>query len=125
MLLLLIDETPIRRVPKVENTNDRAVIAPYDEPLGKELWMINERPFAGAKGDTGRSFIVAFRSAKKHYFLSQNERRRVIDFRRSINALSRSERRHWAVFHCRFAPRKSTCFLSPRAEEMSRRTKTI
>ena len=73
---------------------------------------IDKHPFAGAKGDLGLPFIVAFRSAKM----------RILTTYENKNILSRSERRHWATadwlplpwtaFHCRLSLREKIRILT-------------
>ena len=80
-----------------------------DGPLSRGPSRIKERHFAGAKGDSGQSFIVAFRSAKERLFSFPHG---ASPGRGSKNAIS-PERK--ATLGNRslspFAPRKSTVFF--------------
>src|ERR1700679_235175 len=64
-ILLLIDVAPRRKVQAVESASERHGLCANDGlPSDRPFSGIEEHPFAGAKGDNGRSFNVAFRSAK-------------------------------------------------------------
>ena len=88
---LLIDETPTRTVPKVEKTNDRLCLG--DDGRPGNGFIDDERTlFRGSERRPWAVFIVAFRSAKERSILPEKEHRRVIDFQRSTNALSRERK---------------------------------